>query len=109
MDKYTKTKLITALGILSLIFLMQYTVAEASSGSGVSAWETPLETIVNSLTGPVARFISLGVICLCGFAISQGQTPGIVKTIAMVVIGLAVVLNAASVMNIFGTGAILLA
>ncbi len=66
-------------------------------------WETPLSTLANSLTGPVAK--AIGVIALAvtgGMLAFGGELSDFTKRILMVVMALSVMLLANSFMNMFG-------
>jgi type IV secretion system protein VirB2 len=71
------------------------TAAQASGGVGMP-WETPLENIVNSITGPVARAGGVIAIVLVGiaFAFSEGGT--VLRRLIGVVFGLTIAFAAAS-------------
>ena len=75
-------------------------IAGASSGS--LPWEKPLETLKDSLTGPVAQFVSLIVVVITGLMIGFGEVGGAGKKMLQIVFGIAVGLGGASVIkNVF--------
>jgi type IV secretion system protein TrbC len=68
-------------------------------------WESPLQSVSNSLTGPVAK--AIGVVALAasgGMLAFGGELGDFTKRILMVVLALSVMLLANSFMNIFGAG-----
>jgi type IV secretory pathway VirB2 component (pilin) len=93
----------TTFGILALALL----VSSVSFGAATTGlpWETPLQTIGTSLTGPVAGFISLIAIVLCGITAAIGQDlSGFVKGLIGVVFVISVILGGASIIRIlFGS------
>lgn len=90
-----------------ILFLLTLTLASAAFGSTMTGlpWESPLQTIGNSLTGPVAGIISLIAIAICGITAAIGHDlSGFVKTLLGIVMIVSVVLGAASLIRIlFGT------
>ncbi len=95
-------------GLLALI-LFASSVSFGAATTGLP-WETPLQTVGSSLTGPVAGFISLIAIVLCGITAAIGQDlSGFVKGLIAVVFVISVILGAASIIRIlFGsTGAVI--
>jgi type IV secretion system protein VirB2 len=66
-------------------------------------WETPLQTLQTSLTGPVAK--AIGVICLAisgAMLAFGGELSDFTRRILMVVLALSVMLMANQFMSIFG-------
>lgn len=94
--------------ILCISVLIISNEALASSGTGVTEWEGPLERIMNSLTGPVARIMSAIIICGAGFAFAQGEQGSTMRKIAGGVIGIVIALNANNIMSLFGSGALII-
>jgi len=94
---------------LLALFLLVSPLAFGASNTGLP-WETPLQTVGTSMTGPVAGFISLIAIVLCGITAAIGQDlSGFVKGLIGVVFVISVILGAASIIRIlFGsTGAVI--
>jgi type IV secretion system protein VirB2 len=73
-------------------------------------WETPLQTIGTSLSGPVAGVISLIAIVVCGITLIWGGEIGdFAKKLVYVVMVIAVLVGASSlVTTLFGTSGALL-
>jgi type IV secretion system protein VirB2 len=80
-------------------------IAFAASGGGGMPWETPLSTIQDSLTGPVAGVISLIAVVVCGVAlIFGGDFSGFVRGLINVVVVISIVVGASSLISrLFGT------
>lgn len=92
--------------IFFLLFLLfAADLALAANGGGALPWESPLSTIKDSLTGPVAGYIALIAIMVCGaLLIFGGDFSGFAKNLINVVIACALILGASSVIsNLFGT------
>ncbi|MGH6951875.1 MAG: TrbC/VirB2 family protein [Vitreimonas sp.] len=66
-----------------------------ASGSGMP-WEGPLEQIVDSITGPVARAAGVIAIVVAGAAVMFSQGGGGIKRLAEVGLGIAIVFSAAT-------------
>ena len=66
-------------------------------------WEGPLQTIMSSLTGPVAGYIALIAVMVCGaLLIFGGDFSGFARNLINVVIACAVILGASSIItNLF--------
>jgi len=66
-------------------------------------WEGPLEKIMQSLTGPVAKILGVISIVLAGFGIAFGESGGAMRRIFQIVLGLSIAFTASSlVVSLFG-------
>ena len=66
-------------------------------------WEGPLEKILDSLTGPVAKTMGVVAIVLAGFGIAFGEAGGGMRKIFQIVLGLSIAFTASSlVVSLFG-------
>ena len=66
-------------------------------------WEGPLEKILASLTGPVAKVVGVVAIVLAGFGVAFGEAGGSMRRIFQIVLGLSIAFTASSLMaNLFG-------
>lgn len=79
---------------LAFVFALVATPALAS-GSGMP-WEGPLEQIVDSITGPVARAAAVIAIVIAGIAIIFSEGGGGVRKLAFVGLGIAIMFAAVS-------------
>jgi type IV secretion system protein VirB2 len=66
-----------------------------ASGSGMP-WEGPLEQVVDSLTGPVARAAAVIAIIVSGIGIIFGEGGGGIRKLAFVGLGVAIMFAAVS-------------
>jgi len=82
--------------VVALIFCASNAMA---SGSGMP-WESPLNQILNSFTGPVAKVIGALAIATTGFTLAFSETHGILKKVLQVVFGLSIAFTCTS----FGLG-----
>ncbi|EKE01514.1 MAG: hypothetical protein ACD_21C00110G0003 [uncultured bacterium] len=66
-------------------------------------WEGPLEKILASLTGPVAKALGVVVIVLAGFGVAFGESGGSMRRVFQIVLGLSIAFTASSlVVSLFG-------
>lgn len=66
-------------------------------------WEGPLEKIVSSLTGPVAKVVGVVAIVLAGFGVAFGESGGSMRRVFQIVLGLSIAFTASSlVVSLFG-------
>jgi type IV secretion system protein VirB2 len=66
-------------------------------------WEGPLEKILASLTGPVAKAVGVVAIVLAGFGVAFGESGGSMRRVFQIVLGLSIAFTASSlVVNLFG-------
>ena len=73
-----------------------------AAGSGMP-WEGPLQKIVDSITGPVARAAAVIAIVIAGITIIFSEGGGGVRKLAFVGLGIAIMFAAVSFfMNFFG-------
>ncbi len=87
---------------LAILLLMATDLAWAQGAAGPLPWDTPLQTIKNSLTGPVARAIGVVALAAAGGMLAFGGELGdFTKRILMIVLALAVLLVAQSFVDLF--------
>lgn len=80
-----------------------------AAGSGMP-WEGPLDQILQSIEGPVARIVSVIIITLTGLALAFGETSGGMRKLIQIVFGLSIAFAATSFFLTFfsfGGGAVL--
>jgi type IV secretory pathway VirB2 component (pilin) len=71
------------------------TRAAYAAGSNMP-WEQPLNQILESIQGPVAKVISVIVIILTGLALAFGETSGGFRRLIQIVFGLSIAFAASS-------------
>ncbi|EIZ77476.1 trbC/VIRB2 family protein [Novosphingobium sp. Rr 2-17] len=70
-------------------------VTALASGSGMP-WEEPLQQILESVQGPVAKIIAVIVIITTGLALAFGETSGGFRKLIQIVFGLSIAFAASS-------------
>jgi type IV secretion system protein TrbC len=81
---------------MPLILILVPAVSTATESTGMP-WETPLQVIIDSLTGPVLRSAIILAIIITGLTLAFGEnSSGFVQTCARVILGLAIACSASS-------------
>ncbi|MFG1360121.1 MULTISPECIES: TrbC/VirB2 family type IV secretion system protein [Xanthobacter] len=82
----------TTLGVLASTML-----APAAHASGSSMpWEQPLQQILTSVEGPVAKIIAVIIIITTGLTLAFGDTSGGFRRLIQIVFGLSIAFAASS-------------
>jgi type IV secretion system protein VirB2 len=74
---------------------MLYAVPARAAGSSMP-WEAPLQSILESIEGPVAKIIAVIVIITTGLALAFGDTSGGFRRLIQIVFGLSIAFAASS-------------
>jgi type IV secretion system protein TrbC len=82
------------IGVLGLVLLVLASAAHAA-GSNMP-WEAPLQSILDSIQGPVARIVAVIVIISTGLALAFGDTSGGFRKLFQIVFGLSIAFAASS-------------
>lgn len=69
--------------------------AAYAAGSGMP-WEGPLDQILQSIEGPVARIVAVIIITLTGLTLAFGETSGGFRKLIQIVFGLSIAFAATS-------------
>lgn len=72
-----------------------------ASTVAVYEWETLGQKIINSLTGPVAFYVSVGSIVACGIAMAFGDLQGGAKKTVGVLIAISFIIGAVPIVKSF--------
>ncbi len=81
--------------VAALLLVPDFSHAASAGGSGMP-WESPLQKLVDSLTGPVA--IGISILCILGAGLALafgGEITGFVRTMIVIVLVVAVIVFAA--------------
>jgi len=79
---------ITATGLL-------YALPARAAGSSMP-WEAPLQSILESIEGPVAKIVAVIVIIVTGLSLAFGETSGGFRRLIQIVFGLSIAFAASS-------------
>jgi len=89
----TRLKTLQRAGLAAVAML--YAMPAWAGGSGMP-WETPLQSIVDSVQGPVAKVIGVIIIVITGLTLAFGDTSGGFRKLIQIVFGLSVAFAASS-------------
>ncbi|WP_346913142.1 TrbC/VirB2 family protein [uncultured Roseibium sp.] len=88
-----RQRLATATSV-AIITLMMAPAAHASGSS--MPWEAPLQSILESIEGPVAKIIAVIIIIITGLTLAFGDTSGGFRRLIQIVFGLSIAFAASS-------------
>jgi type IV secretion system protein TrbC len=96
MPAFGKPKLtpLIALGLAAAVTLALATTAQAAGSS--MPWEAPLQSILESIEGPVAKIIAVMIIIITGLTLAFGDTSGGARRLIQIVFGLSIAFAASS-------------
>lgn len=79
---------------LAALMLLLADTAQAAGSS--MPWEGPLQSILESIQGPVARIVAVIIIIATGLALAFGDTSGGFRKLIQIVFGLSIAFAASS-------------
>ena len=82
-------------GAVTFTALMVMTAPAYAAGSSMP-WEAPLQSILDSIQGPVAKIIAVMVIIMTGLTLAFGDTSGGFRRLVQIVFGLSIAFAASS-------------
>lgn len=87
--RFRRLLLITAIALTGSV--------SASLASGTDMpWEAPLQNILDSIQGPVAKSIAVIIIIITGLTLAFGETSGGFRRLVQIVLGLSIAFAASS-------------
>lgn len=86
---------IVATAAATLSFSMMLVPTAHASGSSMP-WEQPLQQILQSIEGPVAKIVAVIIIIATGLALAFGDTSGGFRRLIQIVFGLSIAFAASS-------------
>jgi type IV secretory pathway VirB2 component (pilin) len=85
------------IAVLAAIVVYEAIYSSSAHASGSSMpWETPLNQILESIQGPVAKIISVIIITVTGLTLAFGDTSGGFRRLIQIVFGLSIAFAASS-------------
>ncbi|MBX5141254.1 MULTISPECIES: TrbC/VirB2 family protein [Rhizobiaceae] len=84
-----------ATAVVTLSLSMMLAPAAYASGSSMP-WEQPLQQILQSIEGPVAKIVAVIIIIATGLALAFGDTSGGFRRLIQIVFGLSIAFAASS-------------
>ncbi|MGB3834501.1 MAG: TrbC/VirB2 family protein [Mesorhizobium sp.] len=85
---------ILTVGAVTLTTLALTSAAHAAGSS--MPWEAPLQSILESIEGPVAKIIAVIIIIITGLTLAFGDTSGGFRRLIQIVFGLSIAFAASS-------------
>jgi type IV secretory pathway VirB2 component (pilin) len=76
--------------------LFAITTAPAYAAGSNMPWEAPLQSILESIQGPVAKIIAVMIIIVTGLTLAFGDTSGGARKMVQIVFGLSIAFAASS-------------
>lgn len=86
----TRTTVALALAISALM-----SAQALAAGSGMP-WEEPLQKVLESVQGPVAKIVAVMIIIVTGLTLAFGETAGGFRKLIQIVFGLSIAFAASS-------------
>ena len=87
---------------VALLISTLFTIPAFAAGSNMP-WEAPLQSILESIQGPVARIIAVIIIIATGLTLAFGDTSGGFRKLIQIVFGLSIAFAASSFFLTFFT------
>lgn len=84
------------LGAMSALLIGGLLAAPVYAAGSNMPWEGPLQAVLQSIEGPVARIIAVIVIIVTGLTLAFGDTSGGFRRLVQIVFGLSVAFAASS-------------
>ena len=85
------------LSAIALAGVVALTIAAPAQAAGSSMpWEAPLQAILESIQGPVAKIVAVIIIIATGLALAFGDTSGGFRRLVQIVFGLSIAFAASS-------------
>lgn len=84
------------LGLATGIALTIATVIPAHAAGSSMPWEAPLQSILESIEGPVAKIVAVMIIIVTGLTLAFGDTSGGARRLIQIVFGLSIAFAASS-------------
>ena len=80
----------------ALAIAVALTAAPARAAGSNMPWEAPLQSILDSIQGPVAKIIAVIIIIVTGLTLAFGDTSGGSRKLIQIVFGLSIAFAASS-------------
>jgi type IV secretion system protein VirB2 len=79
----------------ALAFTLTFAGSAQAAGTGMP-WEQPLQQVLDSVQGPVAKIVAVLVIITTGLTLAFGETAGGFRRLIQIVFGLSIAFAASS-------------
>jgi type IV secretion system protein VirB2 len=85
-----------AFGAMCASLLISLMSAPAFAAGAGMPWEAPLQAVLDSIEGPVAKIIAVIIIIVTGLTLAFGETSGGFRRLIQIVFGLSIAFAASS-------------
>jgi len=92
----TRHVLVEHIDRVLLVLLMACLIGTAQAAGSNMPWEGPLQSVLESIEGPVARVVAVIVIVVTGLTLAFGDTGGGFRRLIQIVFGLSIAFAASS-------------
>ena len=83
--------------LASAVIGFAMTIASQAQASGTGMpWEQPLQQVLDSVQGPVAKIVAVLIIITTGLALAFGETAGGFRKLIQIIFGLSIAFAASS-------------
>lgn len=84
-----------ALVATAVVLAVTLAPAAHAAGSGMP-WEAPLQSVLDSIEGPVAKIVAVMIIIMTGLTLAFGDTSGGFRRLIQIVFGISIAFAASS-------------
>jgi len=81
--------------LLAMMMMIIISAEAHAAGSGMP-WEAPLQKVLDSVQGPVAKIVAVIIIITTGLTLAFGETAGGFRRLIQIVFGLSIAFAASS-------------
>jgi type IV secretion system protein TrbC len=81
---------------VALMMTLPVLTSPAHASGSSMPWETPLNSILESIEGPVAKIVAVIIIIVTGLSLAFGETSGGFRRLIQIVFGLSIAFAASS-------------
>lgn len=92
----SKQKIIRRVREAATLFAIACIASPALAAGGGMPWETPLQNIADSITGPVAKVAGVIAVALAGLGFAFAEGGGVMRKMLGIVFGLAIAFSAST-------------
>ena len=92
----SRQKTIRRMREVATLFVIAWMASPALAAGGGMPWETPLQSIADSITGPVAKIAGVIAVALCGLGFAFAEGGGVMRKMIGIVFGLAIAFSAST-------------
>lgn len=94
MQAFTRSRVLRGLAAGTILVMLSVKGAEAAGTN--MPWEQPLQQVLDSVQGPVAKIVAVLIITLTGLTLAFGETAGGFRRLIQIVFGISIAFAASS-------------